>query len=101
MAYEKIGFNKGDVLKAEHLNHIEKALYDLMPDLIFCTDPGGNLEEIIANPSHFVLRTDIDSDIWYYFNRVLSAANEKLYFTPIATEYQGSYLIIDKNSNHW
>lgn len=24
MAYEKIGFNKGDVLKAEHLNHMEE-----------------------------------------------------------------------------
>lgn len=24
MGYEKIGFNKGDVLKAEHLNHIEE-----------------------------------------------------------------------------
>lgn len=26
MAYEKIGFNKGDVLKAEHLNHIEDGI---------------------------------------------------------------------------
>lgn len=26
MAYEKIGFNKGDVLKAEHLNHIEEGI---------------------------------------------------------------------------
>lgn len=26
MAYEKIGFKKGDVLKAEHLNHIEEGL---------------------------------------------------------------------------
>lgn len=26
MAYEKIGFVKGDILKAEHLNHIEEGL---------------------------------------------------------------------------
>ena len=26
MAYEKIGFNKGDVLKAEHLNHMEEGI---------------------------------------------------------------------------
>ena len=26
MAYEKIGFKDGDVLKAEHLNHIEEGL---------------------------------------------------------------------------
>jgi hypothetical protein len=99
MAYEKIGFNKGDVLKAEHLNHIEKALYDLMPELFFYTGPSWDLEKIIANPSHFVLRTDIDSDVWYYFNRALST-NEKLYFTPIETGYQGSCLVIDKNANN-
>lgn len=53
MAYEKIGFNKGDVLKAEHLNHIEEALYansntligsfnDFTPDQVFEAISKGN-----------------------------------------------------------
>jgi hypothetical protein len=29
MAYEKIGFKKGDVLKAEHMNHIEAGIVQL------------------------------------------------------------------------
>lgn len=32
MAYEKIGFNKGDVLKAEHLNHIEEGIASVSTD---------------------------------------------------------------------
>ena len=35
MAYEKIGFNKGDVLKAEHLNHIENELSLNNPNIRF------------------------------------------------------------------
>ena len=35
MAYEKIGFNKGDVLKAEHLNHIENELSLNNPSIRF------------------------------------------------------------------
>ena len=35
MAYEKIGFKDGDVLKAEHLNHIENELSLNNPSIRF------------------------------------------------------------------
>lgn len=56
MSYEKIGFNKGDVLKAEHLNHIEDMLLSLSPNPtkgLQMSDISENLEDLFLNPRDY------------------------------------------------
>ena len=86
MAYEKIGFNKGDVLKAEHLNHIEEGLASvgLVKDRIGInfsdSEFAETLEEIIANPdNYFIYAMDGDFEGDLFFNPWLSDSNYLVY----------------------
>lgn len=49
MAYEKIGFNKGDVLKAEHLNHMEEGISEIKVFDLHC-EPSTDDTTIVFSP---------------------------------------------------
>ena len=53
MAYEKIGFNKGDVLKAEHLNHIEENISGIKTFHIYGETVGDETAKIFENVTFF------------------------------------------------
>lgn len=50
MSYEKIGFNKFEVLKAEHLNHIEEGIEEI----------SDGLEEMEGKISEYKIAENID-----------------------------------------
>ena len=110
MAYEKIGFNKGDVLKAEHLNHIENELasadlrknrtsiyLEIWKDNIPIVNP--TLDELKENPDNYCFYSgDFEFTDTKYFNPYLSK-NNQLYYTSINSVEVGQALIITINSS--
>lgn len=101
MAYEKIGFKKGDVLKAEHLNHIEEALLNLMPQLTpVYTNDIPTTEDLFLNPSRYYIRGSMDTNLEgksFYFNRTLSSDNF-FYYTAFDSNYINLIIIIDAST---
>lgn len=102
MAYEKIGFNKGDVLKAEHLNHIEKALSNLMPTLTRVQIEQEEIpEDLILNPSKYYFTGVMDGKFdskYFYFNRAMSANMPHFYYTAFDSNYINLQIAINKQS---